>query len=499
MSVSHSVESNAEMPTPAPQRRQAWSPAGASPEDIARAEHCKAWLVTARCRLTEASYTQFRELLRQVVEVRRQMVPESLLDKLADLLQAADFPEGAASCAAWMKEFLPVLPAGELRQSWNRRLSCRFPNFIQASPEVVRQLAYDGQDEQKAKTQEAERHSMKREASTLKDLRSEESSSRSAKRRLAVRERSEQPLELHIHGSSLAEDVMPPQQEPPQEPELSIPETTLRADVNQCSRPGVIPIPAFARTSSATLAVAEVVDSFPAPEEAGVENIAVEEGMQPDSPPRGVATRALPSTFKQANGWLRKPWSPAKSRLEATLAALVPTPEDPQPDMVPQRDAEEHEPLLGPGQTHHHRSEELPAQQQALQAQEGDDEGRQELRPTVDVENAADKAEEPQQNLEVVQPAPQEAPPSSVVAKPLAEVGAGAAALTSPEKRAKALPLCVVCKYPPLKPKVAAMCGHFACADCWSSWIVLKFECPVCRMKVRPNNLIRIRGWHEDG
>lgn len=55
--------------------------------------------------------------------------------------------------------------------------------------------------------------------------------------------------------------------------------------------------------------------------------------------------------------------------------------------------------------------------------------------------------------------------------------------------------LCVMCRQPPIRPKVAALCGHFACEACWERWVVQKFECPVCRKKVRPNNLIRLRGW----
>jgi len=59
-------------------------------------------------------------------------------------------------------------------------------------------------------------------------------------------------------------------------------------------------------------------------------------------------------------------------------------------------------------------------------------------------------------------------------------------------------PLCVICRQPPVRPKVAALCGHFACEACWAGWVVLRFECPVCRAKVRPNNLLRLRGWGDD-
>jgi hypothetical protein len=55
--------------------------------------------------------------------------------------------------------------------------------------------------------------------------------------------------------------------------------------------------------------------------------------------------------------------------------------------------------------------------------------------------------------------------------------------------------LCVICRQVPLRPQVSALCGHFACDECWGRWVCVKFECPVCRAKVRPNNLIRMRAW----
>uniref|UniRef100_A0A7S1MRJ0 RING-type domain-containing protein n=1 Tax=Alexandrium catenella TaxID=2925 RepID=A0A7S1MRJ0_ALECA len=77
---------------------------------------------------------------------------------------------------------------------------------------------------------------------------------------------------------------------------------------------------------------------------------------------------------------------------------------------------------------------------------------------------------------------------AQLVDKPLAGSLAAAAA---------SLPACVICRQLPIRPAVAALCGHFACGDCWACWVAHKFECPVCRRKVRPNNLIRVRGWGE--
>jgi hypothetical protein len=54
--------------------------------------------------------------------------------------------------------------------------------------------------------------------------------------------------------------------------------------------------------------------------------------------------------------------------------------------------------------------------------------------------------------------------------------------------------VCVICRDFPSKPQVSAVCGHFGCSDCWTSWLVCRFECPVCRAKVRPSNLIRLQG-----
>merc|ERR1711933_137134 len=58
--------------------------------------------------------------------------------------------------------------------------------------------------------------------------------------------------------------------------------------------------------------------------------------------------------------------------------------------------------------------------------------------------------------------------------------------------------VCVFCRDFPSRPKVSALCGHFGCSECWSSWMVCRFECPVCRAKARPQNLIRLRGYWND-
>eukprot|EP00929_Paragymnodinium_shiwhaense_P087695 TRINITY_DN4783_c0_g1_i1.p1 TRINITY_DN4783_c0_g1~~TRINITY_DN4783_c0_g1_i1.p1 ORF type:complete len:270 (-),score=58.39 TRINITY_DN4783_c0_g1_i1:780-1589(-) len=54
--------------------------------------------------------------------------------------------------------------------------------------------------------------------------------------------------------------------------------------------------------------------------------------------------------------------------------------------------------------------------------------------------------------------------------------------------------ICVICRNSIVKSPKLSLCGHFACGDCWCRWLALKFECPVCRKKVRPSNLILIRG-----
>lgn len=68
------------------------------------------------------------------------------------------------------------------------------------------------------------------------------------------------------------------------------------------------------------------------------------------------------------------------------------------------------------------------------------------------------------------------------------------------EQRRNAPPvnlLCVMCREHPVQPKVSVLCGHFGCGDCWDRWMVLKFECPICRRKTRPRNLITIKAWGE--
>jgi hypothetical protein len=78
---------------------------------------------------------------------------------------------------------------------------------------------------------------------------------------------------------------------------------------------------------------------------------------------------------------------------------------------------------------------------------------------------------------------------------PTEQLGGQADEDAAEELAAPPRPLCVICRHPPWRPQVSAVCGHFACDDCWGRWVCVKFECPVCRAKVRPNNLIRLRGW----
>lgn len=55
--------------------------------------------------------------------------------------------------------------------------------------------------------------------------------------------------------------------------------------------------------------------------------------------------------------------------------------------------------------------------------------------------------------------------------------------------------LCTICHEPASRPEVAVLCGHFACQACWRRWLCEKLECPVCRCKVRRNNLVLLKGW----
>jgi len=71
------------------------------------------------------------------------------------------------------------------------------------------------------------------------------------------------------------------------------------------------------------------------------------------------------------------------------------------------------------------------------------------------------------------------------------------AAMAAPVPPAAERPSCVVCRMTPSRPKVAVLCGHFACEECWGKWLALQFSCPICRKKVRPANLVRLKGWGE--
>lgn len=66
------------------------------------------------------------------------------------------------------------------------------------------------------------------------------------------------------------------------------------------------------------------------------------------------------------------------------------------------------------------------------------------------------------------------------------------------DTRVQTLPICVICQDVPARLKVSSLCGHFACEGCWRQWFTQCFECPVCRRRVRPTNLIRLRGWGDD-
>eukprot|EP00434_Breviolum_minutum_P035190 symbB.v1.2.031142.t2/scaffold3583.1/size55484/1 len=57
--------------------------------------------------------------------------------------------------------------------------------------------------------------------------------------------------------------------------------------------------------------------------------------------------------------------------------------------------------------------------------------------------------------------------------------------------------LCVICHFDADRPEVSALCGHFACQVCWSKWLMEKLECPICRCKVRRQNLIQLKGWED--
>jgi len=55
--------------------------------------------------------------------------------------------------------------------------------------------------------------------------------------------------------------------------------------------------------------------------------------------------------------------------------------------------------------------------------------------------------------------------------------------------------LCTICHFEADRPEVSALCGHFACQACWGKWLTEKLECPVCRCKVRSQNLVLLKGW----
>lgn len=62
-------------------------------------------------------------------------------------------------------------------------------------------------------------------------------------------------------------------------------------------------------------------------------------------------------------------------------------------------------------------------------------------------------------------------------------------------RQARQPKLCTICHFEADRPEVSALCGHFACQACWGKWLTEKLECPVCRCKVRSQNLVLLKGW----
>jgi hypothetical protein len=47
---------------------------------------------------------------------------------------------------------------------------------------------------------------------------------------------------------------------------------------------------------------------------------------------------------------------------------------------------------------------------------------------------------------------------------------------------------CLICLEVAVKPH-NARCGHVCCFACWDSWLERKLECPLCKSRVRKNQL----------
>lgn len=52
--------------------------------------------------------------------------------------------------------------------------------------------------------------------------------------------------------------------------------------------------------------------------------------------------------------------------------------------------------------------------------------------------------------------------------------------------------VCLVSANATLATFYGAKCGHVACKPCWDKLLDTKLECPYCKKKVRPNNLIKV-------
>ena len=52
---------------------------------------------------------------------------------------------------------------------------------------------------------------------------------------------------------------------------------------------------------------------------------------------------------------------------------------------------------------------------------------------------------------------------------------------------------CMICYEPPKGENFkTSKCGHMACETCWGTWLSTKLECPMCKKRVKKNQLIKL-------
>eukprot|EP00747_Dinoflagellata_sp_TGD_P164297 gnl/TRDRNA2_/TRDRNA2_184051_c0_seq1.p1 gnl/TRDRNA2_/TRDRNA2_184051_c0~~gnl/TRDRNA2_/TRDRNA2_184051_c0_seq1.p1 ORF type:complete len:441 (+),score=56.85 gnl/TRDRNA2_/TRDRNA2_184051_c0_seq1:69-1391(+) len=419
--------------------------------DARRKQRLRTWLDAARCRLSSSDYSAFQLLLRKLKELGAsadgQRRPRSLQD-MATLLWHAEFPEGHREHSAWVGRFKDAL-CPPLHRDWSEvvRATAPAPMSPPGIPsESLQEPSHEACVDTGAHVQTA--GTVQHDAARVE--------------RPWLLERSAALLRARPAGASASLAILAPAADSDKQPDASPPVCAARSAELQ-------------------------VDACTGTAKHGMEDMERTDASQIPSPAVTVACSAAGASDCSVR-LLSMPREATAADRDVDLEEI---------------ESQSSGSVLSPDDC-------LADDAVACEKQPSIDTGRHKRR-VADIENVpCDTAHEapPSKRLAHSEqeaagaPPPQDAPVIQVRSSTTENMERAQALLgqhvedsVSAELAKPPQPLCVMCHSPPVKPKVASLCGHFGCTDCWRSWMVCRFECPVCRKKVRPNNLIRIQGW----